>query len=59
MTLDHKCQIFQNLNGAVGEKLIQFPPNLYNIFKSCTGPNFLFCKLKKRKKTWALNNSLH
>lgn len=20
MTLDHKCQIFQNLNGAVGEK---------------------------------------
>lgn len=21
MTLDHKCQIFQNLNGAVGEKL--------------------------------------
>lgn len=21
MTLDHKCQIFQNLNGAVGENL--------------------------------------
>lgn len=21
MTLDHKCQIFQNMNGAVGEKL--------------------------------------
>lgn len=21
MTLDHKCQIFQNLNGAVGEQI--------------------------------------
>lgn len=26
MTLDHKCQIFQNLNGAVGEKLKKLIP---------------------------------
>ncbi|XP_034005211.1 procollagen-lysine,2-oxoglutarate 5-dioxygenase 2 isoform X1 [Trematomus bernacchii] len=31
MTLDHKCQIFQNLNGAVDEVLLKFGTNLVRV----------------------------
>lgn len=34
MTLDHKCQIFQNLNGAVGEKSKKLNQYLSNILNS-------------------------
>ncbi|KAK1884845.1 Procollagen-lysine2-oxoglutarate 5-dioxygenase 2 [Dissostichus eleginoides] len=31
MTLDHKCQIFQNLNGAIDEVLLKFGTNLVRV----------------------------
>uniref|UniRef100_A0A8C2FVT0 procollagen-lysine 5-dioxygenase n=1 Tax=Cyprinus carpio TaxID=7962 RepID=A0A8C2FVT0_CYPCA len=45
MTLDHKCEIFQNLNGAVGESiqdgiyfnyLANYIPNVWNYEQGCT-----------------------
>lgn len=67
MTLDHKCQIFQNLNGAVGEtsqklnSIIQFTANLCNFvkyFKLSYLKHQVHAdsQMKKKMKTRALNN---
>lgn len=54
MTLDHKCQIFQNLNGAVGEKsqpmnfINQFPFQFVRYFKLSISKPWVFMKNEYR-----------
>lgn len=56
MTLDHKCQIFQNLNGAVGEKLtsmVKFFANLVIIGQIIQK---FHCGISDKKRKLAIKN---